>query len=53
MNHLLDSLIVGAIILGAAAYLLLRTFGRKKKSCGSCGCDSAKKIGVESTKDTK
>jgi hypothetical protein len=47
MNPWLDQLAVGAIILGAIGFFVVRFFrNRRKNSCGSggCGCASGTKV---------
>lgn len=44
MNPLLDQLLVAAAVLGAAAFLFVRSARKRAagKSCGDCGCSAPK-----------
>ena len=47
MNPILDQLLVGALIAGALAFFVFRTFRRRQKGCGGgCGCAGSKEKGL-------
>lgn len=51
MNPLIDQLLVGAIILAALGFFLLRALRRKKGCDSGCGCCPVEKPKISSNND--
>lgn len=42
MNPIVDQLLVGALIVAAMAFFVIRALLRRKGCCGDCGCAASK-----------